>query len=479
VVVLGHVDHGKTTLLDYIRKTNIAGREAGGITQSIGAYEIEHRTSNAEPSRRITFIDTPGHEVFSKMRSRGAGIADLAILVVAGDEGIKPQTKESITILAETKTPFVVAITKIDKPGANIENIKNELTGAGVLLEGFGGQVSYQPVSAKTGQGVTELLDLILLTAELENLTYDPAGAASGYVLETKVDRRRGLEGTVIVKNGTLKSGHCIATPTAGGRIKILENFLGQPVQELVPSAPALIIGFETLPQIGEEFSVVGELETRNSAIKANQPRKTGATTIPEETPMLRLILKASDSGSLEALSEIFKSLAQQKPIKILGESVGDVSDNDVKFAISTQAVIIAFRSRTEKTPQYLAEANKIKIISSNIIYELLTAIEEFLVQLEKPAPVGVLTVLAIFNESKPQRQVVGGRVESGVFKNKTGFDIEREGTVIGSGRTLNLQQQKKDSVEVSAGKEAGLLVSSEMMLKTGDTLVIPAKKEK
>src|SRR3989338_9617354 len=244
VVVRGHVDHGKTTLLDYIRKTTFAEREAGGITQSIGAYEIIHAPhespisadkkqinadnisenprSNPRESalsdrvppkalavaqgKRITFIDTPGHEVFAKMRSRGANIADLAILVVASDEGLKPQTKESIKILEETKTPFVVAITKIDKNNADIERVKNELISNGVLLEGYGGQVSYQPVSAKTGEGVNELLDLILLAAEVEHLTCDKNTVASGYVLEAKMDRRRGLEAVVIVKNGVLKS---------------------------------------------------------------------------------------------------------------------------------------------------------------------------------------------------------------------------------------------------------------------------------
>lgn len=501
VAVMGHVDHGKTTLLDYIRKTTVASREAGGITQSIGAYEIIHAPheslTNAEQTqndaekiqrksayspresalpngKKITFIDTPGHEAFIKMRSRGANIADLAILVVAADEGFKPQTKESIKILEETKTQFVVAITKIDKNNADIERVKNELMTNGVMLEGYGGQISYQPVSAKTGEGVNELLDLILLAAELENLTYDKNATASGYVLEAKMDRRRGLEATVIIKNGVLKTGGSISTDTAKGKVKIMENFAGVQVKELAPSSPALIIGFETLPQIGEAF-----FATEKSGLPAiSQPnvpeiRPSNLPATEEAENALRLIIKASDSGSLEALSGIIKAIGEQKPLKIIAESVGDVNDNDVKMAISSKAVIIAFRSKTEKGPKYMADINNVKIISSEIIYELVKAIEEFLVQLEKPAPMGTLRILAVFNQNDSKKQIIGGKVESGVFKNKSQFGIERDGAIIGLGRVNNLQQQKKDATEVAEGKEAGLLVSSDTMVKTGDLLVI------
>ncbi|HUX35824.1 MAG TPA: translation initiation factor IF-2 [Candidatus Paceibacterota bacterium] len=497
VAVMGHVDHGKTTLLDYIRKTTVASREAGGITQSIGAYEITHTQTDADnisvnqrsnqresapaEGRKITFIDTPGHEAFIKMRSRGANIADLAILVVAADEGFKPQTKESIKILEETKTQFIVAITKIDKNNADIERVKNELMTNGVMLEGYGGQISYQPVSAKTGEGVNELLDLILLAAELENLTYDKNATASGYVLEAKMDRRRGLEATVIIKNGILKTGESISTDTAKGKVKIMENFAGVQVKELAPSSPALIIGFETLPQIGEEFSA-----TEKSGLPAvNQPNvpevkplnlpEIRPSNLPatEESPALHLIIKASDSGSLEALSGIIKAIAEQKPIKIIAESVGDVNDNDVKMAISSKAVIIAFRSKTEKGPKYMADIGNIKIISSEIIYELVKAIEDFLVQLEKPAPFGTLRILAVFNQSDSKKQVVGGKVESGIFRNKSQFGIERDGIIIATGRVNNLQQQKKDATEVTEGKEAGLLINSDTMVKTGDLLII------
>jgi translation initiation factor IF-2 len=487
VVVMGHVDHGKTTLLDFIRKANIAAKEAGGITQSIGAYEIVHN------DKRITFIDTPGHEAFSKMRSRGANIADLAILVVAADEGLKPQTKESIKTLEETKTPFIVAITKTDKTGADIEKVKNDLTSANVLLEGYGGNVSYEPVSAKDGKGIDELLDLILLTAEVENLTYEPDSPATGFVLETKVDKQRGLEATVIVKNGTLHQGETIATETVSGRIKILENFLEKTIKELVPSAPALIIGFEKLPQVGEEFlagddaksrintnltkTITNLRETNLQISDYSRERNSGL----DSRSTLNLILKAGDAGSLEALTEVIKATPNEKPVRIVSGSVGEIIDNDIKFAISSQSLIIGFKSKVDKTAKNLAEVNKIKIITSEIIYDLLKAIKDFLIETGKPKSLGELEVLAIFNQPKPERQLVGGKVTHGLLRNKSILEIKRndssidsgQDATVGTGRILNLQQGKKDTHEVTENNECGLLVNASVMIKVGDHLVI------
>ena len=300
VVVMGHVDHGKTTLLDRIRKTSVAAREAGGITQAVGAYEIERN------DRKITFIDTPGHEAFSAMRSRGAQAADLAILVVAADEGVKPQTREAIQILGDTKTPFVVAINKIDKTGGNIEKAKNDLMAANVFLEGYGGQVSYHGISAKTGDGVEELLDLILLSADMEDLSYDPAADASGYVVEASREPRRGIEASVIIKDGTLHRGDSIWTQSAKGRVKILENFLGKAAESLEPSAPAIVIGFETLPAVGERFTVGGS-ETKSQETLGKDNGKIWRSGSGASGKELKLVLKASDAGSLEALGAIFE----------------------------------------------------------------------------------------------------------------------------------------------------------------------------
>lgn len=472
VVVMGHVDHGKTTLLDYIRKTEVAAREAGGITQAMGAYEIEHN------GRKITFIDTPGHEAFTKMRSRGAKIADIAILVVAAEEGLKPQTKESIKILNEAKIPFVVAINKIDKPEANIEKVKNELTAEGVLLEGYGGSVSYEPISAKRGDNVDKLLDLIVLATDVENLTYSPEVQTQGFILEAKLDPRRGMEVTAIVKNGKLKQGDEISTYSAKGKVKILENFLGERAKELEPSSPALIIGFESLPQVGEEFIAGKKIDTEIE--KAKQPNSRGITQEQaQDESAIKFIVKASDSGSLEAISAIIRALPSEKNILVLDEAVGDVGDNDVKNAIASGAIILGFKTKVTKSAKTLAEAQRVLIITAGIIYELVQAAEKAIKEPASAAVKARLEILAVFNQKKLSKQLVGGQVVEGVMKNRANFEIQRlnpetgEAHSVGHGKVTNLQTRKVDVNEVEAGKEAGLIVDSKTAIEKGDFLVI------
>jgi translation initiation factor IF-2 len=476
VVVMGHVDHGKTTLLDYIRKANIAAREAGGITQATAAYEIVHA------DRKITFIDTPGHEAFTAMRSRGAKVADLAILVVAADEGVKPQTKEVIQIILDAKTPFIVAINKVDKTGGNLDKARNDLMAAGVLLEGYGGQVSYCAVSAKTGEGVPDLLDLILLAADVEELTYDASAEASGFVLEAKRDPKRGIEATVIVKNGTLHRGDAIKTHTASGKVKILEDFLGKTVSSLEPSAPALIIGLETIPKVGEEFAV-GELsEQATPGAKASGASGASATVtnqIAKSKPnTLNLILKAGDAGSLEALSVVLRGIDQKggKEINIVEEGVGDITDGDIRHAIATKATIIGFKNRVEKGAKVLADAQSVTVITSEIVYDLSTAVEEYFSGARGPAGAGELEVLALFNQEKPQKQLVGGRVIGGTFHGKASFDIVRGhvgSTPVGNGKVLGLREKKSEIFQADKGKEIGVLIDSTMLVQVGDKLLI------
>ncbi|HEY5220669.1 MAG TPA: translation initiation factor IF-2 [Candidatus Paceibacterota bacterium] len=471
VVVMGHVDHGKTTLLDYIRKANIAAREAGGITQATAAYEIVHA------DRKITFIDTPGHEAFTAMRSRGAQVADLAILVVAADEGVKPQTKEAIKIIEDAKTPFIVAINKVDKTGGNLDKARNDLMAAGVMLEGYGGQVSYHAVSAKTGEGIDDLLDLILLAADVEELTYDASVPASGFVLEAKRDPKRGIEATVIVKNGTLSRGDAVRTHTASGKVKILEDFLGKTVSELTPSAPAIIIGFEKIPKVGEEFAV-GELKEEASAT-ARGPVVAAVNQISKSKPnTLNLILKAGDAGSLEALSVVLRGIDQKggKEINIVEEGVGDITDGDIRHAIATKATIIGFKNRVEKGAKVLADAQTVTVITSEIVYDLSAAVEEYFSGARGPAGAGELEVLALFNQEKPQKQLVGGRVTSGTFHGKTSFDIVRGhvgSAPIGNGKILGLREKKSEIFQADKGKEIGVLLDSQTIVQVGDKLLI------
>lgn len=470
VVVMGHVDHGKTTLLDYIRKARVADKEAGGITQAVGAYEIEHN------GKKITFIDTPGHEAFYKMRSRGANIADLAILVVAAEEGVKPQTKEVINILEQTKTPFIVAINKVDKPGADIERTKTDLMMNGVYLEGSGGQTSYETISAKSGLNVDKLLDLILLTAEVEGFKADISTAGEGYVLETRMTKSRGLEATVIVKNGTLKRGDEIATHTAKGKAKILENFLGKAITEAVAGAPAIIVGFEEMPQVGEEFLSGAEAHAFYSK-ESLVERKENLPSTTESSDGLVLLLKSSDAGSLEVLSEIIRSLPLGKPIKIVSESVGEISEGDVKLAISSGATIIGFKVKAEKSSVFLAGNQEVNIVTSEIIYELVKAVEDLFKKKEEGKLVGELNVLAVFNQSKLDKQLVGGKVSAGLFKNKAQLEIWRSETKIGEGRIVSMQMGKKDAVSVPEGNECGVVVGSAVAIAVGDRLVIREKE--
>lgn len=468
VVVMGHVDHGKTTLLDTIKKTQIAAREAGGITQAIGAYEIVHG------GKKMTFIDTPGHEAFAQMRTRGANVADLAILIVAADDGVQPQTKESIETLMSTNTPFVVAINKIDKANADIERTKASLMQHGVYLEGAGGNISWQQISAKQGTGVDELIDLLLLAAELENFTYDPNATAEGIILEAKLDKQRGIMATGIVKNGTLKIGKNIETPSAGGKIKLLEDFLGKRADKLEPSAPVVIMGFESLPKVGEKF-ISGDIEL------AQRDKNAGALTAPatmqksliKETgnPELRLILKADLSGSLEAFSAIVKSLNQTLVnIRIMGESVGEISDTDVKAAESGDAIIVGFNAKVSKSAEQMAQIKKVRIITGNIIYKLVESIEEEIKAIEEPAPLGIAEIMATFSQ-KGKKQVIGGKITNGVIRNNTILTITRENEVLGIGKLTNLQSSKRDVTQVEFPMEFGMVFESAVDIQVGDLL--------
>ncbi|TSA44922.1 GTP-binding protein [bacterium] len=468
IAVMGHVDHGKTTLLDYIRKTNLASREAGGITQAIGAYEIEHS------GKRITFIDTPGHEAFANMRTHGASIADLAILVIAADDGVKPQTKEALDTILKSKTPYIVAINKIDKNNADIEKTKNDLLQIGVFLEGYGGNISYHLISAKTGEGVNELLDLILLATELENLDTDPK-TTSGIIITSRMDPRRGIIGGLILKNGFLKLGQYIGTASASGKIRSLENSLGEKVKELEPSSPALVIGFETIPDVGEEFMSGEEADVEKFVrIKKSEEKEKKPETIaanPDDLETIYLILKADETASLEALKNLTLKMPMGLIVKVVKASVGDVTENDVKLAQNTNSVVVGFKTKIDKAALNLAQAHKIMVIDSPIIYELEKNLKEYAKKMV-PKEMRRLEVLAVFGDAKGKERVVGGKVVLGPIKNQEAFEIWQDKKLIGRGRIMNLQSQRKDMAQVETGSEAGLLTQSDEPIKVGHQLL-------
>ncbi len=468
VVIVGHIDHGKTTLLDYIRKTNVAGREAGNITQSIGAYEIEYPSTDSGQVRRITFIDTPGHEAFSHMRAHGVKGADLAILVVAADDGVKPQTKDVLTHIREAGIPFVVAINKIDLEAADVEKTKQGLIQAGVLLEGVGGDVSYQLISALKGDGIKELLDLIILVADVEKLTYNPKASGQGVVLNSFRDAQKGIIVGAVIKNGVLCVGDAVYTPTANGKIRSLKDFSGNTVKRLEPSSPALIFGFSELPNIGELIAV-GESRAEPQAVTIPEEK---AETISKEEECVKLILKADETGSLEALQGIINKISSDElPLYVVKTGVGNIYENDVKFADSTGADIIGFHIKADKAALNLAKARHIVIITSPIIYKLEEELRKHLAEIA-PKEERIIEILAVFGLPKGKEQIIGGKVIKGFVKNQELFSIVHDGKTIGSGKILNLQSQKEDIQQAEEEQEVGLLVESDKAIKKGCQLL-------
>lgn len=473
VVVLGHVDHGKTSLLDYIRKTNEIEKEAGGITQHIGAYEAEHN------GKKITFIDTPGHEAFSAMRSRGAKVADIAVLVVAAEEGIKPQTKEAISFVKLAGIHMIVALNKIDKPQADPERVKTELSQLDVLVESMGGKIPSVPVSAKTGQGISDILEIILLLAEMEKLQGDWKKQGEGVVIEAYMDSQRGPTATLLLRDGILKEGDIVGTASALGKIKILENFQGEPIKNAIPSQPVIIIGFDEVPQIGEKFRVYSDFNSAKKYIEKKE-RKAGRGDVFVAEPdkkILNLILKADVSGTLEAINGILKTIPQDKVIlRVLKKEVGEINENDIKLAASSNGKILAFRQKINPLAQGLAERQGIKTKSYDIIYELSQGVREMMEKTLSTEIVrqdlGKMEVLVIFRTEK-NRQIVGGKIIEGEIRRGGKIEVFRKDEKIGKGKMLNLQKNKKEIESAKKGEEVGILYAGDAKVEEGDVLAI------
>ncbi len=472
IAVMGHIDHGKSSLLDYIRKTNVVAGEAGGITQHVAAYVALH---NGRPA---TFLDTPGHEAFKALRARGAAAADIAILVVAADEGVMPQTLDALAAIKEAGIPFIVALTKIDKPGADEERAKASLLEHGIYLEGLGGDIAYAPISSKTGAGVPELLDLVLLAADLTGLSADPGHPATGFVLEATQDPKRGASATLIVKDGTLAKGAFVVAGAAYAPIRFIENFRGERVERAGPSEPARISGFSTLPPSGALFSVAGTkkeaeaLAAGSAAGSAAPPERAAAAGIVE----LPLVVKADVAGSADAiLHELAKIAHERAALRIISSGVGSVSEGDVKTAAATGGTIIAFNVATDPIARDLAQRDGVAIESFAVIYELSKRIAGLLAA-RAPAiaaeeELGRAKVLKAFSSSA-RKQVLGVRLVSGFFAVGDAVKILRKGEEFARGQVANLQQARADVKEIRTEGDFGTEITARALAAPGDELV-------
>ncbi|MBI3572032.1 translation initiation factor IF-2 [Candidatus Kaiserbacteria bacterium] len=492
IAVMGHIDHGKSSLLDYIRKANVVAGEAGGITQHVAAYVAEHN------GRAVTFLDTPGHEAFKALRARGAQAADIAILVVAADEGVMPQTLDALAAITEAKIPFVVALTKIDKNNADLERAKNSLLEHGVYLEGLGGEVPYAAISSKSGVGIPELWDLVLLSADLVGLVADPEAPAEGFVLESTQDSKRGASATLILKDGTLATGlpgqgSFVVAGDAYAPVRFIENFLGKRVDSAGPSEPVRISGFSKLPPAGTPFLITAskkEAEKRAQASAGGDGFRSDWLTHSDEArgskedvtarasdAELALVVKADVQGSLDAILHEIKKLSHEHvAIALLASGVGAVSESDVKAASAAHGVIIAFSVGTDAAARDLALRDGVTIESFTVIYELSKKISELLI-LRAPrvmleTELGRGKVLKTFS-SGAKRQVLGVRYLGGVFALGRQIKILRREIEIARGKILNLQIARANVEEIRVEGDFGVEIEAREDAAPGDEIVV------
>lgn len=457
ITVMGHIDHGKTTLLDALRSTSVAAKEAGGITQHIGAYQIEHL------GKKLTFIDTPGHAAFSAMRSRGVSVTDLVILVVDAVESVKPQTKECLEHIKAAKVPFLVAINKMDLPNAVPEIVKKDLADNGVLVEGYGGDIVCVPISAKTKKGLPELLEMILLMAEMQKLSADPKALLKAVVIESTLDPKRGSAATVIVREGSLTVGQDVFTPETSGRVRNLLDWRHLPLAQALPGDPALILGFKLVPEVG---SVVTDREPDRPAFAKAPAGKTGEAS---ETKKLKLLIKADVAGSLEA---IVNNLGGE--VELVGQGVGNINESDVLLAQSTGARIIAFRVKVSSQAESLAEKEAVLIKSYQLIHELLEDMQQQILKLLEPTideqVLGEATVLQVFTVKSGQ--IAGCQVNSGKLSLNDQVHLLRGEQLISSSRIKSIYQGKEQVDKAKRGEQYGIGFANNLEFQPKDKLV-------
>jgi translation initiation factor IF-2 len=483
VTVMGHVDHGKTSLLDAIRSTTVAAGERGGITQHIGASEV------TKDGRRVVFLDTPGHEAFTAMRARGAKVTDIAIVVVAADDGVMPQTLEAISHAKAAKVPIVIALNKMDKPDANPDRVKTELTEAGVVVEEYGGDTPLVPVSAKTRLGLDDLVEMVLLVADLQDLKANPKRAAIGTIVEARMDKSRGALATALVQTGTLRVGDVIVVGETYGRVRALENDRGKRITKAGPATAAVVLGLSEVPEAGDILRAVPDekaaramVDTRTAQLALKSGEGSGRATLEDlykqiqagQAKELRIILKADVSGSLGAITHALGQLATDEvKINILHEGAGEISDNDIMLAAASNAIVVGFSTRIGDTARRAAESEKVDVRLYDIIYQLTDDIEKALGGLLEPELVEVVEgraeVRQVIKVGKSQviagSYVTDGRIVRG------GARVWRSGKVIATDRIESLRRFRDDVREVAQGFECGIALAGFSDLQEGDVV--------
>jgi translation initiation factor IF-2 len=483
VTVMGHVDHGKTSLLDAIRDTEVAAGERGGITQHIGASEV-HRGE-----RRVVFLDTPGHEAFTAMRARGAKVTDVAVVVVAADDGVMPQTLEAISHAKAAKVPIIIALNKIDKPDANPDRVKTELTEAGVVIEEYGGDTPLVPVSARTGVGLDDLVDMILLVADLQELKADPKRSAIGTIVEARMDKGRGAVATALIQTGTLHVGDVIVVGETFGRVRALENEHGKRVQKVGPATPVVVLGLSEVPEAGDILRVVADekaaramVEARHTELASKGGDGAGRATLEDlyrqiqagQAKELRIILKADVSGSLGAIRHALEQLpTDEVKLNILLEGAGEISDNDILLASASNAIVVGFNTSISDTARRAAVAEKVDVRTYDIIYQLTDDITKALGGMLEPEVVEVVEgraeVRQIIRVGK--NQVIAGSYVTDGRMVRGGARVWRGGKVIATDRIESLRRFRDDVREVQTGFECGIGLASFSDIEEGDII--------
>lgn len=485
VTVLGHVDHGKTTLLDAIRKTNVVAQESGGITQHIGAYQVVRN------GRKITFLDTPGHEAFTAMRARGAQATDIAILVVAADDGVMPQTREAIAHVRAADVPIIIALNKVDKPNANPDRVKQQLADEGLLVEEWGGDVICVEVAAKLNRGIDDLLENLLLLADVEGFKADPEGAAIGTVIEGTLDKARGSTATLLVQKGTLHVGDALLVGNIAGRVRAMFDSTGSPIDSATPSTPVIVLGLPDVPTAGDTFQVYKEERAarEEAAARMLQERERSEAVVQKSVTLddifaqmkagkvkeLRLILKADVDGSLEPIINSLNQLSSDDlHIKLLHTGTGDITDSDLMLAAASDAIVIGFNNSMNATAQKSELSNRVDVRTYKVIYELIEDIDKALKGLLEPVyeerTTGKAEVRAIFKV--PRRgKIAGCLVSDGEINRNSQVRVRRGNEVIHQGRINSLKRFTEDVTEVKTGFECGIGIDGYEDVKEGDII--------